>query len=251
MIEPGYGEGGAVRPSLGRVAAIIQARSSSSRLPGKMLRSLHGRPLLDHVVEAARHVPGVDVVVVATSTEPGDDALAAHSAALKVAVYRGSLEDVARRMLEAAEVVGADVVIRINGDSPLLDPALVAHGLALFRSRSCDLASNVAVRSFPKGQSVEVISRAALARAVAEMTTAEEREHVTLHVYRHRERYDIAEFTADPPLPDLQLSVDTEEDFAACADLLAVLPDPPWRVGWRVVANLAVRHAAARENKRP
>lgn len=234
-----------------RVTAIIQARTSSRRLPGKMLRPLHGRPLLDHVVEAARRVPGVDGVVVATSGEESDDALAAHAGGLGIGVHRGPLDDVARRMLDAAVAAEADVLVRINGDSPLLDPALIAQGLALFRSGTHDLASNVVVRSFPKGQSVEVISRAALADAVAAMTTADDREHVTPYFYRNPERYRIARFVAEQAMPDLQLSIDTEEDFAFCEALLARLPGPPWQVGWRVVAELATRHATARENTQP
>src|SRR6185312_7877584 len=110
--------------------------------------------------------------------------------------------------LKAAKAAGFDALVRVNGDSPLLDPALVAEGVALFRAGGADLVTNVRPRSFPKGQSVEVIAVAALAAAMAETRDPADREHVTPFLYAHPERFRIRNFAAPRPRPDLQLSVD-------------------------------------------
>jgi spore coat polysaccharide biosynthesis protein SpsF (cytidylyltransferase family) len=227
-----------------RIVGIIQARSSSVRCPGKMLRPLHGRPMIDWVIEAAQRAPGLDAVAVATSADPSDDALARHVAARGVALHRGPLDDVAGRMREAATALSCDAFVRINGDSPLLDSTLIARAVALFRQGGFDLVSNVVVRSFPKGQSVEVISRTAMENAYAQMRTAEEREHVTPYFYRHPQDFRIGSFTADEPMPKLQMSVDTEADFARCAAVIAACGGDVRGKGWRALAQLHLAEEA-------
>jgi spore coat polysaccharide biosynthesis protein SpsF len=123
-------------------------------------------------------------------------------------------------------------LVRLSGDSPLLDPALVDRAVALFRLDAADLVSNVASRTFPKGQSVEVLSRQALARAVAAMTTRYEREHVTPYLYAHPDDFVIRSFTATVPRPEVQLSVDDASDFERCEAILSSLGRPSWEAGW-------------------
>lgn len=224
-----------------RIVGIIQARSSSVRLPGKMLRPLQGRPMIDWVVEAVRRAEapgGLDAVAVATSDEASDDALAARAATLGVAVQRGPLDDVARRMLDAAESLRCDAFVRISGDSPLLDSALIVRAVQLFRGGGYDLVSNVVVRSFPKGQSIEVIARAAMRAALAQMSTPDEHEHVTTYFYKHRDRFKIGSFTAETPMPTLQMSVDTPEDFARCAAVIAACGGAVAGKDWRLLAEM-------------
>lgn len=231
-----------------RIVGIIQARSSSVRCPGKMLRPLHGRPMIDWVVDSARraHTAGaLDAVCVATSVDASDDHLAAHAAGLGVHVHRGPLDDVAQRLLAAAIALDCEAFVRINGDSPLLDSALIARAVALFRAGDADLVSNVAVRSFPKGQSVEVVSRAALQAALPDMHAADEREHVTQYFYRHAERFRIRAFGADAPMPELQMSVDTPEDLARCAAAIAACGGDVGGAGWRRLADLYRAEAPA------
>jgi spore coat polysaccharide biosynthesis protein SpsF len=185
------------------------------------------------------HCRSIDGVVLATSADGSDDAVARFAQASGVRCHRGPLEDVASRLLDAAVAVRADALIRLNGDSPLLDPAVVDRGVELFRSEPADLVSNVVQRSFPKGQSVEVLSRDALARAVAAMTTTYDREHVTPYFYSHAADYVVRSFSAPHPRPDVQLSVDDEDDFLRCEAILESLGRPPWEVGWEACVRAA------------
>jgi spore coat polysaccharide biosynthesis protein SpsF (cytidylyltransferase family) len=216
-----------------RVVVTIQARLSSQRLPGKILRNLRGRPMLDYLLEGLGHATRVDEVWIATSAEASDDATAEFAAARGVRCHRGPLEDVARRLLGAGEAAAADAIVRVSGDSPLLDPALVDEAVALYRESTVDVVSNVRPRSFPKGQSVEVIAMAALRRAVAQMRAVEEREHVTPYLYAHPEKFAVRAIGAMQPRPDVQLSVDSPEDFARCEAILGLLAAPHWQAGWR------------------
>jgi spore coat polysaccharide biosynthesis protein SpsF len=216
-----------------RVIGVIQARISSRRLPGKILLELLGRPSLDYLVEALRHARGLDALVLGTSTEPGDDATAAFAASRGLPCYRGSLDDVALRLLRAGEMHGADAIARINGDSPLLDPRVVDEAVELFRSGGADVVTNVRPRSFPKGQSVEVIALEALRRAVARMTTSHEREHVTPHFYARPDEYRIRSFVTADARPDVQLCIDDAADLDRCAAILQALAVPHWQAGWR------------------
>ena len=215
-----------------KVIVIVHARFGSARLPGKVLKPLHGRPMIAHLFDNLSHCRSVDSVVLATSDQSSDDPVAAVAAASGTACHRGPLDDVASRVLSAARGAGADALVRISGDSPLLDPALVDRAAAMFREGGADLVTNVATRSFPKGQSVEVMACGALARAIVAMTTAAEREHVTAHFYAHPEAFAIRSFAASSPRPDVQLSVDSAEDFAHCEAILDALGQPAWQAGW-------------------
>ena len=229
-----------------RIVAVVQARLSSRRLPGKVLMPLAGRPMIGHLFEALRRAGALDGIVLATSDRPDDDAVADFAREVGVDAFRGSLDDVAGRMLAAAEAAGADALVRVNGDSPLLDPALVDRAAGLYRAGGAAIVSNVRPRSFPKGQSVEVVSTAALRRAHGRMTEKDEREHVTPHLYDRPDDYPLAGFQAERPRPDLQLSVDEPEDFARCAGILARLDRPAWQAGWEACAALADDWAATR-----
>lgn len=216
-----------------RVIALIQARLSSQRLPGKILMPLAGQPILLWLVEALGHAAQLDAVAIATSTDSSDDATARFAGERGVSCYRGSLDDVAERLLLAGEACRADAVVRISGDSPLLDPQIVDRAVALFRERPVHIVTNVRPRSFPKGQSVEVIALDALRTAVSGMTQASEREHVTPHLYAHPQTYAMRTFSADPPRPEVQLSVDDLADYTRAQAIIAMLPAPPWAAGWR------------------
>jgi spore coat polysaccharide biosynthesis protein SpsF len=143
-----------------------------------------------------------------------------------VTVYRGVLDDVAGRLLDAAVAARADALVRINADSPLIDPAIVDHAVGLYRRQQPDLVSNVLRRTFPKGQSVEVIATPALKRAIAAMTTPAEREHVTPWFYADPTRVRIVGFESANPRPQLQLSVDTLDDLRRVETILARLGEP-------------------------
>jgi spore coat polysaccharide biosynthesis protein SpsF len=209
---------------------IVQARCSSRRLPGKVLKPVAGRPMIQFLTERLARCRLVARVIVATSDQESDNDLAAWCAEAGLDCVRGPLDDVAGRFLLAARRYGLDSLVRINADSPLLDPAIVDQAVAMFAEGQWDLVTNVLTRSFPKGQSVEVV-RTSLLAATHPVMTAEEREHVTQHFYRHADSFTIGNFTREPNLADLQHSVDTPEDFAAFAALVAAMTRPHWEYG--------------------
>lgn len=197
-----------------RVVAVIQARMSSERLPGKVLRSIAGRSALAWCVEAASSVSLVDEVVVATSSDPSDDAIVRECQRLGTLVYRGNLQDVLQRMVDVALEYRADAIVRLTADCPLLDPSLVAQCVAVMRADpSLDLVSNCIVRRFPRGLDVEVISREALLRCEQE-ATGYHREHVTTWLLEADPRKRAVALSSLADNSDLRLTVDTWEDLA-------------------------------------
>ncbi len=200
---------------------------SSSRLPGKVLAPVAGRPLLALLLERLARCDGLDAVVVATSADPSDDAIAAWCADAGVDAHRGSLDDVAARVLGAAESRDLEGLVRICADSPLIDPALVARALARLREADVDLVSNVvAPRTYPPGQSVEALRTDALAAAIGLMHCSGDHEHVTPALYRHPERFRIAALHAERPCADRRMVVDTADDLAALRALVARMTRP-------------------------
>ena len=157
---------------------------SSRRLPGKVLANVGGRPMLAWLVERVRRCRNISAFAIATSVNRSDDGIASLAAELDVPVVRGDLHDVVSRFLSAADQFNAEAFVRLNGDSPLLDPKLIDTAVSLFESGAFDVVTNVHPRSFPKGQSVEVVSMPALRLLAAQTGDLEDREHVTRYFYR-------------------------------------------------------------------
>lgn len=203
----------------------------SSRFPGKVLRSLNGAPLLQYLVERVTRCPTLAQVVVATSTEAADDAIEDFCREHDVPCFRGSEDHVARRLGEAAATHSLDALVRVCADSPLLDPALVDRAVEAFRDQSPDLVTNVFPRSFPPGQSVEVVGTETLGKAVRVMEDPEDREHVTRWFYHRPDKYRIHRITSSRDYGDLDLAVDTPEDLDRLSALVARLERPHWEYG--------------------
>ncbi len=161
------------------IVAIVQARSGSTRLPGKVLRALAGRSVLSHVLERAAAVPGIESVCCAVPLGDADDAVAAEAEACGARVLRGPEQDVLERYRLAAAACGAEAVMRLTSDCPFLDPAISGLVLRTFLDERPDYCSNVEPRSWPRGLDTEVFSRAALDAAAAAARATAEREHVT------------------------------------------------------------------------
>ncbi len=217
--------------------AFIQARLSSTRFPGKVLAPFRGRTVLGHVVERCAAAVGLERVVVATSTDPTDDAVAAHARERGAAVFRGPLEDVFGRLRACLLAHPADWFFRVSADSPLVDPAIMKAMLPL-AVPGLDLVTNVFPRSFPKGQSAELLRAAAFLAVDPAVLTASQREHVTTAFYDHPERYRILNVESGrPDWPGAPLVVDTREDLARLeAAYPAGRPLPSWAPAARSAA---------------
>lgn len=195
--------------------AILQARMSSTRLPGKVLKPLLGEPMLARQIERVRRARGIDKLVVATSDDASDDPIESLCGALGVGVYRGSLTDVLGRYRGAAMRFGpADHIVRLTGDCPLADWEVIDAVLDRHLAEAADYTSNCLKLTFPKGLDVEVFKAAHLETAFHEARDPYEREHVTPFFYRHPDRFRLSNLECDPPLGDLRWTVDTPEDFA-------------------------------------
>lgn len=219
-----------------RVNAVIQARVGSTRLPGKALADLGGRPVLEWVVRAARAAGQVDEVIVATSTLPDDDMVADLADSLGVAVVRGSEDDVLSRFVAALDAHPADALVRLTADCPLLDPTLIdAIAGAWAAAPTHDYVSTVLVRSLPRGMDVELVTAQAL-RAVDRMATGHDRVHVTSGVYADPAAYRLLGVCVTPPADDLRVTLDTAADLVLLRALVALLPDAP--PAWRDVVSI-------------
>jgi spore coat polysaccharide biosynthesis protein SpsF len=214
-----------------RIVAIVQARMGSSRLPGKVLLPLAGTSAIGHLLGRLGRSRRLDAVMVATTVDPADDALAAVAERYGAAVFRGDETDVLGRYAGAAEAARADVVARVTSDCPLFDAgvldAIVAeHGAALARD-DLDYASNTIDRTYPRGLDVEVFSRRALLAAAAEARDPVEREHVTQFFRRRPERFRLASFVrAGVPLGNERWTLDTPEDYRFLQAVFGALRDP-------------------------
>ena len=192
---------------------IIQARFSSARLPGKVLRPLAGRPMLARLLDRLKVAKRAGEIMVATSTATDDDSIAKFCADSGVQCFRGPLDDVAERLAQAAQGAGTEAFVRINGDSPLISPTVLDAVIGLYETQDVDLATNVQTRSFPRGQSAEVIRVEALRRA-QKMMQAGEAEHVTPAIYRRASDFRIGNLASGHDWGAIQMSVDTPDDFA-------------------------------------
>ena len=192
---------------------FVQARMSSRRFPGKMLAPLAGRPMVDWVLERIAQSVGRERLVLATSVDPTDLPLALYAQHMGYQVFRGGLDNVFARFQDCADRHPADWIVRISGDSPLLDAGLIAMLLAYCQS-GLDLVSNVAERTFPSGQSVEIINAETLKSIDAGSLGPQEIEHVTQVFYRNPERYRIRNVAAtDPHWRTASFVVDTLDDL--------------------------------------
>ncbi len=195
-------------------AIIVFARLDSSRLPGKALRPIAGKLLLDRVIERCRATPGAPPVIVATSDRGTDDPIADHVAGCGERLFRGAAQDVAGRALACAKNHDLDLFVRISGDSPFIEPALIGQCLTRARNGGAELITNVFPRTYPIGVSVEAITTSAMARIVEETDDPDDREHVTRYAYRHVERFRVENLTAsDDRYAGVSLSVDTPADY--------------------------------------
>jgi spore coat polysaccharide biosynthesis protein SpsF (cytidylyltransferase family) len=210
---------------MGKIVALIQARMSSSRLPGKVLAEIGGKPSILFMVDRVRRATTLDEIVVVTSIDPSDDPLALALAAAGVACFRGPLDDVLSRYAAAASFHEADVVVRLTGDCPLVDPAIVDRVVGTLIESGCDYASNIDPPSFADGLDVECFTRAALIRAGREASAPAEREHVTLWMRSGEAGLERRCVRSLIDSSHLRLTVDYPDDLALVRTLVTLLGD--------------------------
>lgn len=224
-----------------RVVAIVQARMGSTRLPGKVLAEIGGEPMLARVVERARGAREVHDVWVATTEGPDDDAIERLCGERRYRLYRGSTHDVLDRFVRTARLAGADVIVRLTADCPLLDPALVDLTVRAFLDAEppADLVVNrlPGARTYPIGLDTEVVSRVALERAWREAGEPHQREHVLPYLYDPSGRFRVVRLDAEQDYGSLRWTVDTSQDLEFVRRVVSRL-EPGGAFGWREVLAL-------------
>jgi spore coat polysaccharide biosynthesis protein SpsF len=214
-----------------KVGAVIQARMGSQRFPGKVLHCVAGKPMLKYLLERLDHCTSLDTKVVATSSAEQDTPLEKGCREWGVVCFRGDLQNVARRFEQVLDAYPFDAFVRINGDSPLLDQRLVDRAVTLFRETNADIVTNVLKRTFPRGQSVEVLGAEAYRRGQQWMREPDDFEHVTPVFYKNPHRFRIVEFHSEPPRATVHLAVDTPEHMNRFAAIVARMDRPHWQYG--------------------
>lgn len=212
------------------LVAIIQARMTSTRLPGKVLADICGKPMLQHVIERIRRVERLDDILVATTVNTSDDPVRELCSRLRVKAFRGEEADVLGRYGDAAAYCGAEAVVRLTGDCPMIDPGVIDKAIAMFEEGTWDYVSNCNVRTYPDGLDTEVFTRAALDEAVSEARHPFLREHVTpyirgTHPQSGRRPFRIGHVTFEADFSHLRWTVDTAEGLERIRRLVAILPE--------------------------
>lgn len=198
-----------------KIAATIEARMTSSRLPGKVLLDAGGKPLLQHLLDRLRVVPSINEIVVATTINAADDVLVDFANSQSILVYRGSELDVMGRVIGAARLAQADVVVEITGDCPIIDPDIVEQTIQMYLHNDAVYVSNGHIRSYPDGMDTQVFSLDALIQSAAITNTPLDREHVSLHIRNNPALFPKLTLIAPPSLhwPELGLTLDEEADY--------------------------------------
>lgn len=195
------------------ILGILQARVSSSRLPGKVLRPLLGEPMLARQIERLKRAKRLDQLMVATSDHAADDAIADLCVQLDIPCFRGPLDDVLQRFYLAAIPFHPSQIVRLTGDCPLADPELIDELITLHLDGGYDYSSNCWDPSYPDGLDAEVVNFSTLQLLAENARTPTEREHVTYFIRRHPQRFKIGQLSRNPSLAHLRWTVDEAADF--------------------------------------
>jgi spore coat polysaccharide biosynthesis protein SpsF len=212
---------------------------TSTRLPGKVMLPVLGRPLLAHMVERLRRARRIDAIVLATTTDAASDPLEALAAELGIGCFRGSEDDVLGRVLGAARSAHADVIVETTADCPLIDPAVVDLVVERFQEGGADYCSNTLERTFPDGLDVQVFPTAVLAEVDRLTADPADREHVSLYIYEHPERYRLRNVSSSrPDTGAWRITLDEPADYALVTAIFEALYPRDPQFGFEAIVAL-------------
>lgn len=198
-----------------KIVATIEARMNSSRLPGKVLLPLAGKPMLQRIIERLQRSKYIDEIMVATTTNDIDDVLVKLAEKCGVSHFRGNEEDVLGRVFQAAQLSRADIIVRATGDNPLIDAGLIDQGMEMFFEKEVDYLGNSTTKSFPTGLSLEIFSTSVLEEVEKIALSPADRSHVSSFIYQHPEKYKLYLWKAEGTyfFPELRITVDKQADY--------------------------------------
>ena len=208
-----------------KVVATVEARMAATRLPGKVMRELMGKPVLYRVVERVSQACLVEAVVVATTTSQEDDVIADYCKDNGILYYRGSEEDVLERVVEAAAAFQGEVVVQLGADNPFYDPDIIDQLATVYLSDNFDYICNDLQQTYPNGVEVHVVSPQTLKHVMASTDASQDREDVVRYIWEHPEQFRIKNIDAPEELhaPEIRLTLDYEEDYALIVNVFESL----------------------------
>jgi len=217
---------------MARVIASIEARMNSSRLPGKILSDIHGRPALSRMIERVRECKNIDDVVVATSDSHEDDVVELWAKENCVALYRGSEDDVLNRVVEAQRSMASDVIVELCGDCPLIDPEVIDLAVDTYFRNQCDVVTTTQVQSWPQGVDAQVFAFTLLQGVEQTINDPAVREHVSLYFYEHPEKFRIINLIAPHSCQrgGVRFQLDYEEDYRFINEVYRRLESEPGKL---------------------
>lgn len=192
---------------------IIQARMGSTRLPGKVMKKIFGKTVLEHVVQRTIAACGVDRIVIATTTLEQDKAIVEEAEKIGVEVFCGEELDVLSRYYQAAMQNRAETIVRITSDCPLIDSGILSEMISIYHNNDFDYVTNTLKRSFPRGLDIEIFSLRTLQEAYQQVSDKEFKEHVTPYIYTNPERFSIHHYESKEDYSQYRWTLDTEEDW--------------------------------------
>jgi len=203
----------------------------STRLPGKVLHPIKGKPMLGYLIDRLLRCDGIGPILVATTCEKADDRIAKYCRSIGIGCHRGSATDVAGRFKQVVQAEGFEAFVRICGDRPLLDRRIVESCLGLFHGKRFNLVSNIFPKSFPAGQTVEILNAEVFLQTYPVFDAKDDFEHVTPYFYRNNHRFSICNFQSRTDSHHIHLAVDTAEDMALLESILSQMTRPHWEYG--------------------
>ena len=195
------------------IGCIVQARMGSSRLPGKVMKKIANKFLLDYVLDQLKSSKRIEKIFVATTTLPMDNLICEHLSSKNIAFFRGSPDDVLDRYFQCAKFFSIDTIVRITADNPLIDPNIVDLVINKYNNTTCDYGTNCLPRTFPYGTEVEIFSFEKLHQVWLNAKKSSEREHVTPYFYNHPELFKIINLKNSKNISNLRWTIDRENDL--------------------------------------
>ncbi|HIB54796.1 MAG TPA: hypothetical protein EYO39_08330 [Nitrospirales bacterium] len=232
------------------IVAIIQARLGSSRLPGKVLKEVQGRPLLSYMLERVAQSAYIGQIVVAITNRSQDDPIVDCCHKEGIAVFRGDEDDALDRYYQCASSFHADTIVRLTADCPLMDPKVIDAVVAEYISGNYDYVANTIPpnATFPDGMDVEVFSFAALERAWREARKPSEREHVTFYFWKNTDCFKTHRYDLEESLSHYRLTVDYPEDFEVVSKILSELYPRNANFTMQDIISFLMRHPEIQKN---
>lgn len=222
-----------------KTGVVLLCRYSSSRLPGKIFKQIEGRPLIDYIVERILEVVTPADLVIATSTDPSDDQIAAYCLQHGLGVYRGSLTNVAERFMNAAQKNNWDYAVRINGDNLFVEMDTMRQMINLANTGEYDFLSNTHDKTFPQGMSVEIVKMDFYKKVYGLFASSEDFEHVTYYLHKNPVgHFYFLKNTTVPGAGDLKFAIDEQKDFDLGQQIFSRFTSPHINYGMKAIIEI-------------